>query len=125
MEVVDDAVSQSEKKHIEEILEDTLQEGWRRIETTRILQILEETEEDVQAIVMEACLRKKEEETNLLAALRVEEEKQRRLERTKILKLTLGKKLGARKLRRMVSMMNKMSLDELEMEVDDVELRIM
>ena len=106
MEVVEEAVSQSEKKHIEEIMEDTLQEGWMRIETTRILQILEETEEEVQARVMEACLRKKKEEKNLLAALRLEEEKQRRLERTRILKLILSKKLGARELRRMVSMMN-------------------
>ena len=30
MEVVEEAVSQSEKKHIEEMLEDTSQEGWRR-----------------------------------------------------------------------------------------------
>ena len=125
MEMVEKAVSQSENKHVKRMLEDTLQEGWRRIETTRILQILDKTDEEIQARVLEACLRKKEEERSLLAALRLEEEKQRRLERTRILKLILSKKLGAIKLRMMVNMMNQMSLEELEMEVEEVEVRVM
>ena len=64
-------------------------------------------------------------ERSLLAALRLEEEKQRRLERTRTLKLILSKKLGALKLRMVVNMMNRMSLEELEMEVDEVEVRVM
>ena len=62
MEMVEKAVSQSENKHVKRMLEDTLQEGWRRIETTRILQMLDKTDEEIQARVLEACLRKKEEE---------------------------------------------------------------
>ena len=66
-----------------------------------------------------------EKERSLLAALRLEEEKQRRLERTRTLKLILSKKLGALKLRMVLNMMNRMSLEDLEMEVDEVEVRIM
>ena len=55
--------------------------------------------------------------------LMLEEEKQRRLERTRILKLILGKKLGARKLRRMISMMELMTIDDLEMESEEVEAK--
>ena len=121
--VVEDAVSRSEIKHIENIVEDTLHEGWRRMETTRILGIMEETEEEVKERVLEACLSKKEEEKNLLAALRMEEERLKRLERTKTLKLILGKKLGAKRLRSMMNMMKDMSMEELGMEVEEVEDR--
>ena len=102
--VVEEAVSRSEMKHIESIVEDILREGWRRVETTRILQIMDETEEEVQERVLKACMRKKEEEGNLLSALRKEEERQRRLERTRTLKLILGKKLGAKRFRSMMTM---------------------
>ena len=73
--VMEDAVSRSEMKHIENIIEDTLHEGWRRVETKRLLRLLEETEEEVQERVIKACVRKKEEERNMLAALRMEEER--------------------------------------------------
>ena len=36
----------------------------------------------------------------MLSALKLEEKKQKRLERTKILKLILGKKMGAKKLKK-------------------------
>ena len=53
----------------------------------------------------------------------MEEERQRRLERTEMLKLLLTKKLGAKKLKTMLRMMQLMSLDDLEMEVEEVEAR--
>ena len=88
VEMVEKAVPQSENNHVIQMLEDTLQEGWRRIETARILRILDKSEEEIQARVLEACLLKKEEERSLLSALRLEEEKQRRLDRTRILKIS-------------------------------------
>ena len=78
---------------------------------------------EVHERVLEACLSKKEEEKNLLAALRMEKERVRRLERTKTLKLILGKKLGAKRLRSMMNMMKEMSIEELGMEVGEVEDR--
>ena len=72
------------------------------METTRILGIMEE---EVQERVLEACLSKKEVEKNLLATLIMNEEILRRLERTKTLKLILGKKLGAKRLRSVMNMM--------------------
>ena len=125
MEVVEKAASWSENYHVINILEDTLQEGWRRVETTRILGILTRSEKEIQARVLEACLLKKEEERILLAALGLEEEKQRRLERTRILKKILGRKLGAINLRKVIRMMNLMTIDDLEMEVEEVEAKAM
>ena len=121
--VMEDAVSRSEMKHIEHLIEDTLHEGWRRVETKRLLRLLEETEDEVQERVIKACLRKREEERNMLDALRMEEDRQRRLERTRTLKLILRKKLGAQSLRSMMNLMKEMSLEELGMEVDEVENR--
>ena len=60
----------------------------------------------------------------MLTALRLEEEKQKRLERTKILKLILGKKLGAKELRKMMIRMEQLTLEDLEMEVEEVEDKI-
>ena len=70
------------------------------METARILSILDNSEEEIQARVLEACILRKEEERSLLSALRLEEENQRRLERTRILKIILGRKLGAVNMRK-------------------------
>ena len=59
-----------------------------------------------------------------MTALRLEEQKQKRLERTKVLKMILGKKLGAKKLRRMMLMMEQLTMEDLEMEVEEVEAKV-
>ena len=54
----------------------------------------------------------------------LEEDKQKRLERTRVLKMILGKKLGAKKLKRMMLMMEQLTIDDLEMEVEQVEAKV-
>ena len=56
MEVVEKAASWSENYYLRQILEDTLQEGWRRVETTRSFGIFTSSEKEIQARVIEACL---------------------------------------------------------------------
>ena len=59
-----------------------------------------------------------------MTAMRLEEQKQKRLERTKVLKMILSKKLGAKKLRRMMLMMEQLTMEDLEMEVEEVEAKV-
>ena len=54
-------------------------------------------------------------------ALRVYEEKQKRLDRIEVLKMILSKKLEASRMKEILRMMRKMSLGDLEMNVDWVE----
>ena len=71
-------------------------------------------------MIIEYCVQIRADEESLLAALRLEEEKQNRLERTKVLKLILGKKFGAKKLRSMIRMIKQLTMEDLEMEVEEV-----
>ena len=59
-----------------------------------------------------------------MTALRLEEEEHKRLERITVLKLILGRKLGAKKLRRMMLMMEQLTMEDLEMEVEEEEPKV-
>ena len=96
-----------------EILEEIVLEGWRNMETARVLRMISDSEQEIQSRVVRYCLEKKAEEESLLLTLRLEEERQRRLERTEVLKLLLTKKLVAKKLKRMLRLMQLMSLEDL------------
>ena len=121
MDLVKEAVAWSEEKPIREIVEDIVLEGWRHIETVRIMKTILDSEDEIQGRVMRYCLEKKAEEECLLLTLKLEEERQRRLVRTEFLKNILRKKMNAQKLKIMLRLMRLMSLDDLEMEVEQVE----
>ena len=96
-----------------EILEEIVLEGWRNMETARVLRMISDSEQEIQSRVVRYCLETKAEEESLLLTLRLEEERQRRLERTEVLKHLLTKKLDANKLKRLLRMMQLMSLEDL------------
>ena len=79
---------------------------------------------DIQKRIIEYCLQRQAEEESMLSALKLEEEKQKRLERSKILKLILGGTLGAKKLRKMIGLMDQLTLEDLEMEMEEVEAKV-
>ena len=54
-----------------------------------------------------------------MTALRLEEKKHKRLERTIVLKMILGKKLGNKKLKRMMLMMEQRTMEDIEMEIGE------
>ena len=64
---------------------------------------------------------KRAEEMELLENVERAEAKQRRLERITLVKKILSKKLEAKNLRTMLRMLDKLSLEDLEMEVDEIE----
>ena len=64
-------------------------------------------------------------EESLKEALKLEESRQERLERSRLLKVMLGKKLGAKRLRTMMRMMKQVCLGDPCMEVDEVEARVL
>ena len=99
VELVEEAISWTEEKPMREILEEIVLEGWRNMETARVLRMISDSEQEIQSRVVRYCLEKKAEEESLLLTLRLEEERQRRLERTEVLKLLLTRKLGAKKLK--------------------------
>ena len=113
-----------ENRHVSEYLEEIVLEGWRRIETGRALRSINNLEIEVQNRIVEYYVQRRTEEITLMTALRLEEDKHKRLERTKVLKMILGKKLGAKKLRRMMLMMEQLTMGDLEMEVEEVEAKV-
>ena len=78
---------------------------------------------ELQRRLVEGWIEKKTEEEALLLTLRLEEERQKRLERIDILKQVMKRKWNAKKLREILRMMRQMSLEDLEMEIEEVEAR--
>ena len=96
-------------------------EGWRRVETSRILSIISKAEASIKMRVEESILERRAEEEIVLLALRMAEEKQKRLDRIEVLRKILSKKLKASQMREILRLMRKMSLGDLEMDVGWVE----
>ena len=78
---------------------------------------------EVQRRLVDGWIEKKTEDEAFLLTLRLEEERQKRLERIKMLKHVMERKWNAKKLRRILGMMRQMSLEDLEMEIEEVEAR--
>ena len=123
VDIVKEAVVLSEEKPIREMVEDIVLEGWRHVETARIMNMILDAEDEIKGRVIRYCLEKQAEEECLLLTLKLEEERQRRLKRTEVLKNILRKKMNAQELKKMLRMMRLMSLEDLEMEVGQVEAR--
>ena len=67
----------------------------------------------------------RQEELELLAAVKRQKAKQRRIERTLILKKELKKKLEAKSLRNILRMLKRLSLEDLEMEIEEIGLKVL
>ena len=91
VDLVQEAVAWSEEKPLREIVEDIVLEGWRNIETARIMKMIADSEAEIQGRVVRYCLEKKAEEESLILTLKLEEERQKRLERTEVLKRIVTK----------------------------------
>ena len=125
MEMIENAISWAEERSTREIIDEIVQEGWRRIEVNRVLKIISDSEWEIQRRVMDICIHKQREEESLMEALKLEESRQERLERSRLLKVMLGKKLGAKRLRTMMRMMKQVCLGDPCMEVDEVEAGVL
>ena len=68
---------------------------------------------------------RREEEESMMMMLAKVEEKRKRLERVEMLRKILMKKMAAQKLRTVLQMLHSLTLEELEMEVDEVEALVM
>ena len=121
LDLVGETVSWVKEKPWREVVEEMVDEGWRRLETSRILLMFSNTEPMIKMRVEENILERRAEEQSMLLAIRVYEEKQKRLDRIDVLKMILSKKLGAARMREILRMMKRMSLGDLEMNVDCVE----
>ena len=121
LDLVGETVSWVKEKPWREVVEEMVDEGWRRLETSRILLMFSNAEPMIKMRVEENILERRAEEQSMLLAIRVYEEKQKRLDRIDVLKMILSKKLGAARMREILRMMKRMSLGDLEMNVDCVE----
>ena len=120
LDVLEEAMIFVKTKNMRELMDEIVQEGWKRMETRRVLAIINDCEAGIKARVEAEVFRQMEEEKLLLDAMKSEEEKQMRLERIKLLQVILKKKMTASKLRDMIRMMHLMTIEDLEMEVDMV-----
>ena len=123
LDMVNDAVSLVENKHIVRMMSEVVEEAWRRVEVRRLVWDITDCEDEIQQRVEQILSTRRAEEKELAAALVKEEAKQKRLKRIIMIKEIWNKKLEATNLKRMLRMLRKLSLDDLEMDVDVVELK--
>ena len=91
-------ISWSEEKPMRQLIDEIVLEGWMRMETMRINNIIMGSDKEVQRRLGENWLEKKAEEEDLLLTLKLEEERQKRLTRIHLLKEVMKRKWDARKL---------------------------
>ena len=119
IDVLEEAMIFLETKDMREHMDEIVQEGWKRLETRRVLTFIYGSEADIKVRVKAEVVKQLEEEKILLTAMKKKlEERQRRQERITLLKDILKKKMTASKLRDTIRMMHLMTPKDLEMEVD-------
>ena len=125
VELVEVAVAWAEERPIRELVDEIVLEGWRKFETEKILRMILGADGEVQTRVEKYILDKRAEEESMLLTLRLEEMRQKRLARIAILKEMMSKKLNAQKVRDILKMMQRMTMEDLEMEIEEVEAKAM
>ena len=91
----------------------------------RIAEEIWESEDSIRREVERRLDERREEEEYMMMMLAKVEEKRKRLERVEMLRKILMKKMAAQKLRTVLRMLQSLTLEELEMEVDEVEALVM
>ena len=123
MEVVSNAVVLVENEHLSKMVADVIDEAWKRVEVNRIVKEVTDGDGEIWRRVERILSSRRAEVMELLANAEIAEAKQRRLERILVIKKILYKKLEAKNLRKMLRMIEKLSLEDLEMEVDEIEMK--
>ena len=125
MEVVNNTVSEVESRHVVGLISSVMEEAWKRMEVKRLVEEITNSEEEVQQRVESLLSRRRQEEKTLLLVLEEEEAKERRLKRIEMIKEVWKRKIAATNLRKMMRMLRAMSLEDLDMEVDRMEMKIL
>ena len=95
------------------------------MEVKRLVEEVTNSEEEVQQRVESLLSRRRQEEKTLLLVLEEEEAKERRLKRIEMIKEVWKRKIAATNLRKIMRMLRAMSLEDLDMEVDSIEMKIL
>ena len=124
LEMMNTAVEEMENHHITAMLTSVLEEVWKRVEVTRLLGEMERDEEIQRRVENELVKRRKEEE-DLMKAVLSEENKRKRKERIRKIKRSWQNKTTAQELRLMLKLISRLSLEDLEMDIDALEEKAM
>ena len=123
--MMDKAVESSEEKYCTDMVSGLVEDAWIEICTRRIVEEIWESEDSIRREVEKRLDERREEEESMLMMLAMEEDKRKRLERVEMLRKILMKKMTAQKLRTVLQMLQGLTLEELEMEVEEVEALVM
>ena len=120
--MMNESVEEVENRHVIEMVNGMVVESWKRLEVNRLVKDILNSEDNIKLRVVTILMEKNTEDKELLDTLEREESKLRRLKRIEMLKNTCKNKMQAKKLRSMLQMLRKLSLGELEMDIDEMEL---
>ena len=120
--MMNESVEEVENRHVSEMVNNMVVESWKRLEVNRLVKDILNSEDNIKLRVVTILMEKNTEDKELLDTLEREESKLRRLKRIEMLKNTCKNKIQAKKLRSMLQRLIKLSLDELEMDIDEMEL---
>ena len=125
MEVVNKTVTEVEIRHVVGLISSVIEESWKRIEVRRLVEEITNSEEEVQQRIESLLSSRRKEKEILLLVLEEVEAKHRRLKRIEMIKEVWKRKIAATNLRKMMRMLRAMSLEDLDMEVDRMEMKIL
>ena len=97
-----------------EMVASMVDEAWTRLEVCRVIDEITRSEENIQKRVEKILWDRRCEDEELLITLRRYEEKRKRLERVEVIKKIESKKIIAMKLRKMLMMRRRISLEDME-----------
>ena len=122
IEMMNESVEEVENRHVIEMVNSMVVESWKRLEVNRLVKDILNSEDNIKLRVVTILMEKNTEDKELLDTLEREESKLRRLKRIEMLKNTCKNKMQAKKLRSMLQMLRKLSLDELEIDFDEMDV---
>ena len=93
LDLMGETTSWVEEEPLRKLVGEILDEGWRRLETSRILLMNSSSEATIRRMVEESILERRADEESLLIAFRLAEDKKKRLDRIEVLKIILSNKL--------------------------------
>ena len=110
VEMVHNPVAKIENRLMAVLVNNVIEESWRRIEVKRLVDEITNSDEEIQQRVEILLSEKGREKRDLLVAVEMEEGRQIRLRRIETIKMVWERKMEAKNLKKMLKMLRQLTI---------------
>ena len=110
VEMVHNPVAKIENRLMAVLVNNVIEESWRRIEVKRLVDEITNSDEEIQQRVEILLSEKGREKRDLLVAVEMEEGRQIRLRRIETIKMVWERKMEAKNLKKMLNMLRQLTI---------------